>query len=61
MIDVFRSTELRKSKPKDDDSLEEVIESYGTCISIDPPRQLRMEGGTYATSTKLSLTSIRRG
>jgi hypothetical protein len=61
MIDIFRSTELRKSKPKDDNSLEEVIESYGTCISIKRPRQLRMEGGTYATSTKLSLTSIRRG
>jgi len=61
MIDVFRSTELRKSKPKDNNSLEEVIESYGTYISIKPPRQLRMEGGTYATSTKLSLTSIRRG
>jgi len=34
VIDVFRSTELRKSKPKDNNSFEEVIESYRTHISI---------------------------
>ena len=27
VINVFRSTELRESKPKNDNSLEEVIES----------------------------------
>ena len=60
MINVFRSAELGESKPKNDDSLEKIVESYSTDISFNP-RRIVDGGGIYATSTKLSLTSIRRG
>jgi len=64
VINVFCSTELRESKPKNDDSFEEVIECCPTHIVSIQGRSYNCDndvGGTYATSTRWSLTSIRRG
>jgi hypothetical protein len=55
VVDVLRTTELRKSEPKDNDRLEKVIECY-------PSRSATFcqERESYAASTRLSLTNIRR-